>query len=132
MKRYALDASALMAFFEREPGADRVEELLRETAGTERRLLMSVVNWGEVYYSVWRKYGEAVAKQKIEEIARLPIEVVDVDRETALLAATLKAQHKLPYADCFAAALGSSKKATVVTTDPEFRLVRDSIEIMTI
>ena len=120
MKRYVLDASALMAFFEQEPGADRVEGLLREAAGTERRLLMSVVNWGEVYYVVWRKYGEAAARQKLEEMARLPLEVVDVDLEITKLAASLKAQHKLPYADCFAAALAQQQKAGLVTADRDF------------
>jgi len=130
VKRYVLDASALMAFFEHEPGADRVEELLREAAGTERRLLLSVVNWGEVYYSVWRKYGETMAKQKVEEIARLPIELVDVDLETAKLAATLKAQHKLPYADCFAAALAAQRRALVVTADRDFECLKDAIGVL--
>jgi len=124
VKRYVLDASALMAFFEHEPGADQVEGLLREAAGTERRLLMSVVNWGEVYYVVWRKYGEAAARQKLEEMARLPLEVVDVDLEITKLAASLKAQHKLPYADCFAAALAEMEKASIVTSDADFRQPR--------
>ena len=130
MKRYVLDASALMAFFEKEPGADREEGLLREAAGTERRLLMSVVNWGEVYYVVWRKYGEAAARQKLEEMARLPLEVVDVDMETTLLAASLKAKHKLPYADCFAAALAQQQKASLVTVDRDFAQLERELAVV--
>jgi PIN domain nuclease of toxin-antitoxin system len=57
MKTYVLDASALMTFFEDRPGAEKVEELLAKAAEAKRPLAMSVVNWGEVYYSVWRARG---------------------------------------------------------------------------
>ena len=61
MKTYVLDASALMTFFENRPGADKVEELLAGAADATRPLAMSVVNWGEVYYSIWRAHGEKTA-----------------------------------------------------------------------
>ena len=129
MKRYVLDASALMAFFEREPGADRVEQLLSAAAASERPLLMSVVNWGEVYYSTWRKYGEEVARRTLAEIAQLPIEVVDVDMEMTKLAASFKARHKLPYADAFAAALAKERRASLITTDKDFKLIEGEISL---
>ena len=130
MKRYVLDASALMAFFEREPGADQVEELIRAAAASERPLLISVVNWGEVYYSIWRKYGEDAAGRKAEEIARLPIEVVPADLDLARLAASFKARHKLPYADAFAAALALSRKASLVTSDPDFKPLARQLDLL--
>ena len=121
MKTYVLDASALMAFFEDRPGAEKVEELLAKAADTKHPLLMSVVNWGEVYYSVWRARGLKAADAKLLEIAQLPIQVFDVDMELAQAAARLKAQHNLPYADCFAAALAQARKAALVTSDKDFR-----------
>jgi predicted nucleic acid-binding protein len=124
MKTYVLDASALMTFFEDRAGADQVEELLAKAAESKRPLLMSVVNWGEVYYSVWRARGENAAGAKLREIAQLPIEIVGVDMELGKLAATLKVQHNLPYADCFAAALAQARKATLVTTDKDFERAR--------
>ena len=54
MKRVVLDASALMTFFEDRPGAAKVEELIAQATEGKCELLISVVNWGEVYYSVWR------------------------------------------------------------------------------
>jgi ribonuclease VapC len=120
MKTYVLDSSALMTFFEDRPGAEKVEELLAKAAETKRPLLMSVVNWGEVYYSVWRARGEKAASAKLREIAQLPIQVIDVDMELAKLAASLKAEHNLPYADCFAAALAQARKAALVTSDKDF------------
>ena len=130
MKRFVLDASALMAFFERRAGADQVEELLRQAGESGRPLLMSVVNWGEVYYSVWRMRGEAVANQKLVEIAQLPIEVVDVDMAMTKQAAGLRAQHKLPYVDCFAAALAHHHKATLATSDEDFAQIGKTVGIL--
>ena len=64
MKSFVLDASALMTFFENRPGAAKVEEILRGAADSQRPLAMSVINWGEVYYSIWRTHGEKAATAK--------------------------------------------------------------------
>ena len=52
-----------MTFFEDRPGADKVEELIQLAIEARRELLLSVVNWGEVYYSVWRARGPGVARK---------------------------------------------------------------------
>jgi len=130
MKTYVLDASALMTFFEDRSGAEKVEELLAKAAETKRPLLMSVVNWGEVYYSVWRARGEKAASAKLREIAQLPIQVIDVDMELAKLAASLKAEHNLPYADCFAGALAQNRKGTLVTSDKDFQRAKTALKIL--
>jgi ribonuclease VapC len=129
MKTYVLDSSALMTFFEDRPGADKVEELLAKAAKAKRPLLMSVVNWGEVYYSVWRARGEKAAAAKLQEIAQLPIEIVGVDMELGELATRLKAERNLPYADCFAAALAQARKATLVTSDKDFESMGAGLKI---
>ena len=128
MKTYVLDSSALMTFFEDRPGADKVEELLAKAAEAKHPLLMSVVNWGEVYYSVWRARGQKAADAKLLEIAQLPIEIVGVDMELGKLAASLKAEHNLPYADCFAAALAQAGKAALVTSDKDFQRVGTALK----
>jgi len=127
---YVLDASALMAFFEDRGGSEKVEELLSQAAEAQRPLLMSVVNWGEVYYAIWRARGEKAANLTLQEVAQLPIELIDVDSELARLAASLKAQHNLPYADCFAAALAQARKAALVTTDKDFERVANALKIL--
>jgi predicted nucleic acid-binding protein len=127
---YVLDASALMAFFEDRAGGEKVEELLSKAAEAKRPLLMSVVNWGEVYYAIWRAHGEKAADSKLQETAQLPIELMNVDAELAWLAASLKAQHNLPYADCFAAALAQTRKAALVTTDKDFECVASVLRIV--
>ncbi|MGC2529943.1 MAG: PIN domain-containing protein [Candidatus Acidiferrum sp.] len=130
MKRIVLGASALMTFFENRPGADKVEDLIHLAVAGKRHLLMSVVNWGEVYYSTWRVHGPGVARKIIEDIAQLPIELVAADLELARAAADLRANHKLPYTDCFAAALAAHHKASLATSDKDFAVVEKRLDIL--
>jgi predicted nucleic acid-binding protein len=130
MKRVVLDASALMTFFENRSGADKVEELIHLGVAGKRQLLMSVVNWGEVYYSTWRAHGPGVARKIIEDISKLPIEIADADLDLTHIAAELRADHKLPYTDCFAAALAAHRKASLATSDQDFATVEKEIDIL--
>ena len=130
MKRIVLDASALMTFFEDRPGVDKVEDLIRLGVEGKRQLLMSVVNWGEVYYSTWRAKGPGVARKILEDIAQLPVEIVDADLELTRIAAELRAEHKLPYTDCFAAALAAARKASLATSDKDFASVEKKLDLL--
>jgi len=130
MKRLVLDASALMTFFENRPGAEKVQDLIRLGLEGKRQLLMSVVNWGEVYYSTWRTKGPGVARNVIEDIAQLPLEIVDADPDLTHTAAELRAEHKLPYTDCFAAALALHRKASLATSDKDFTHVEKAVQII--
>ena len=130
MKRVVLDASAVITFFEGRPGAEKVEELMARAAEAKCQLLMSVVNWGEVYYSVWRSKGPGVAHKVVSEIAQLPIDLVDANYDLTKRAAEIHAEYKLPYADCFAAALAAECKATLATSDQDFVRVENRVQIL--
>ena len=130
MKRIVLDASALMTFFGNRPGAAKVEELIHLAMNGKRELLMSVVNWGEVYYSVWRDRGPGFAQHILAKIAQLPISLVPADVELTRRAAEFRAQHKLPYANCFAAALAANAKASLLTSDHDFAQVEKHMPIL--
>jgi predicted nucleic acid-binding protein len=125
-----LDSYALLAFLEDEPGADQVHDLLVQAEKSDEKLLMSVVNLGEVWYSIARGYSEDTAEAKLREILEMAIEVVDADWNLTRQAAAFKVKGKIAYADCFAAALASQRKAQLVTGDPEFRLLEDRVEIL--
>ena len=126
-----LDGWALMALFNDEPAAGEVERLIQKADAGTHKLLMCVVNWGEIYYSVMRGASPEMAEQKAKEIAAMPIELVPVsdDLHLARQAATFKATHKMSYADCFAAALARIKNAELVTGDPEFKALEKEIKI---
>ena len=129
MAAKVLDSWALLAFFKDEPAGLAVEELIHKASAEKIRLLLSVVNWGEVYYGMWRAGGEKAAQDAARDISRLPIELVDADLHLTRQAATYKATHKMSYANAFAAALAKEKKAELVTGDSEFKPLEKEIKI---
>jgi ribonuclease VapC len=129
MATKVLDSWALIAFFEDEPAAEAVEKILEQATAEKHRLLISVVNWGEIYYNTMRKVSEAAAEQKLKEIAAMPIEIVGADPHLTKQAAIYKATKKMSYADCFGAALAKMRNAEFVTGDPEFKEVEKEIKI---
>jgi ribonuclease VapC len=131
MANRVLDSWALLAFFEDEPAAEAVEELLDQASREKHRLFMTSVNWAEVYYSTMREVSQAAAEQHAQIIANLPIEIVGVgdDLKLARQAAIFKATHRISLADAFAAALAKEKKAELVTGDFEFEALAKDIKI---
>ncbi len=129
MATKVLDAYALMAFFEDEPGADLVRGLLLKAEESDLKLLMSVVNLGEVWYSIARTTSPETADQYIHEIEGMSIDIVEADWQLTRQAAVFKANGKLAYGDCFAAALAKNRKAELITGDKEFKALQDEIKI---
>ena len=132
MATIVLDAHALMVLFNDEPGADEVERILLKAESGSPKLLMSVVNWGEIYYSILRGASQEMAETKAHEIAGMQIELVPVDADDLELvrqAAAFKATRKMSYADCFAAALAKIKNAELVTGDREFKQLARDVKI---
>ena len=121
MKTYVFDASALFAFLRDGPGAAKVDELLKEARRVRARVLMSAVNYGEVYGLILREFGWEQTLTAVDAVRTLPVELMDVTPQRACQAADLKARYKLYYVDSFAAALAVEQKATLVTSDSDFR-----------
>ncbi len=129
MATKVLDSYALMAFFEDEPGADFVRGLIHKAVESDTDLLMTVVNLGEVWYSIARTNSSQIADQYIEEIKGMGIEIVDIDWILTRQAAAFKVNGNISYGDCFAAALAKIRKAELVTGDKEFKSLDSEIKI---
>jgi predicted nucleic acid-binding protein len=120
MRSFVLDANAVVDYVQNGPGTAKVESLLVDAFRQQRPLLISVLNWGEVFYLMWQRVGEEKARQVLADLSRLPIRIVPVDLPQALKAGELKVLHKIPYVDCLAAALATLHQATLVTSDRDF------------
>jgi predicted nucleic acid-binding protein len=116
MKSHVLDANALYRFLMDQPGADIVEDLFKRARDTKTTLLLSVINWGEVYYNIAMKRGIAATQAFMAEVRLLPLTVISADEGITETAAKFKAGYGLPYADCFAAAI-TGKTNVLVTAD---------------
>ncbi len=131
MAAKVLDSWALMAFYNDEPAADAVEELLLQGADGRHQLYMSVINWAEIYTAYARGDSAEAAEAKAREMATLSIEIVGVggDLKLARQAAIYKARGGISYGDAYAGALAREKNAELVTGDTELKRLSREIKI---
>jgi len=125
---YLLDSFALLAYLDDEPGKERVQQLLTQADSRKCRLVMCLVNLGEVLYIVERERGLALAQSVLALVESLPIELLEASRDLVLDAAHVKAHHALSYADAFAVATAMRERAIVLTGDPEFETVGELVK----
>ncbi len=101
--------------------------MLEAAERREHKLLMNIVNLGEVFYVSAKLRDLAYAGWIIENL-RSRITVVSAGDELVLAAARLKARHTISYADAFAAATAIERGSPLVTGDPELRTVTEREE----
>jgi len=70
---------------------------------------------------ILREYGPERAAATMNAVHPLPIRLIDATPQRAFGAAEVKSKYKLYYVDSFAAALAIEYKATLVTSDSDFR-----------
>ena len=125
-----LDAWAIIAFLQdEEPAASDVRNALQDANTHDGRLFLSVINLGEVLYTVGRRKGEALAQETINEIRLLPINIIAPEAETIMKAARLKIHHRLSYADAFAVVTAQIMHATLMTGDPEIIRLKGFVSV---
>ena len=74
--------------------------MFKEARDAEQPLRMSVINWGEVYYTIAKVEGFAETARIMDRVKLLPLTVLDAGEAVTAQAAQLKAGYGLPYADC--------------------------------
>ena len=117
---YVLDSWAVLRLLDgTEPAASRVEHV----CSTERPI-MSWINVGEVFYVIRRLQGEGAARATVRDL-RPTISLELPTEQRVLDAARLKADHRMAYADAFAASTAIAHDAVLLTGDPEL-LVDDA------
>ena len=121
-----LDASALIAFFKREPGADVVERSLRDA-------VVSAVNLSEVL----DKSGlQQVDYARVTSLLRnWNVDIAPFDAEQAALAATIRqrlGRSDISFADRACLALAQHHALPAVTADRLWRSFDIGIEIQLI
>jgi ribonuclease VapC len=126
---FVLDSFPLLAYLQDEPTASRIEKLL-DNAGKEKcRLLLCIINLGEILYITERRGGLVKAQDTLALIQQLPIEILPADEQTVFAAAHIKANYTISYADAFVAAIGIQENATLITADPEFHAVEEIVDV---
>lgn len=127
-KKYVLDSYAVLCYLQDEPGSDKMASFLEKAQQNEIELYMTWVNFGEVYYRVWREYSKGEANKIAELVEQWPLKMLSADKDFCLTAASIKAENALAYADAFAIAASMLIKGALVTGDPEIQKVSDKVD----
>jgi len=130
MKAFVLDSWAVIAYLEDEPSAEKIGEIIGGAHESGTPLLMTVINAGEVWYTVAREDSDEAADQSFKDIADLGVNIIDADWNLTLQASRFKAKGRIAYADCFAAALAKRMGAPLVTGDREFKILEKDVPII--
>jgi len=123
--KVVLDASALLAMVQDEPGGDRVAAMLLDSRKT---VLVSTLNWSETFDRLLRA---GVPEDTVELLlSRIGAQTVDFDPEQAKIAAKLRlTSPALSLADRACLALAITRKATAWTTDKIWTRVQAGVAI---
>ena len=124
MPRYVLDASAVLAWLQAEPGEAIVDPLLGEAA-------ISAPNWSEVLQKAAQKGRDA--RETGELLKALGLEVVALTEDDAALAAALWFEApSLSLADRCCLALARRLGVRAVTADATWQDLAIGVEILPI
>ena len=127
--RIVLDSFALVCFFHKEPGWDKVKEVFYGLSSSDQKALFSAINWGEFYYIVKRRVGKDKAEEALALLEQLPITILPVDNELVKEAAEIKSDYPVSYADAFCIALAQRSNCRILTNDPEFKSVQHLVAV---
>jgi len=122
---FVLDTSAVLALRSDEPGARRVEEILRLGSQGKTRVLVSFMSRMEILYRVTASEGEAAARAALRLLDVAGVGWISCEPEILDAAALLKARGGLSVADAWIAATAMTRHAVLVHKDPEFARARE-------
>jgi len=127
---FIFDSHALLKFFQKERGYEKVFHLLEEIKKTGAVKYINAINLGEIVYSTKKEFGDQKKLEVLANIERLNFTILPIPNSLIFRAAEYKAQYAVSYADCFTLASAVEHKATLVTGDPEFKKVEHLVDIV--
>lgn len=130
MSSLLFDSFALLRFFQKEPGGDKVRDLLRRAIDVTTPRLLNAMNLGELIYITQRRFGDQKKLEMLAHIHRMEFTILPCPNDLIFHAAELKARYPISYTDAFALASAMEHGATLVTGDPEFRKMEHLVGIV--
>ena len=116
---YVLDTSALVAYFKDEPGAGKVEPVLRQPSS----FLLPFMAIMELRYVLVRTFPPPRVDQIIRTLRASGAPIIESNPAWGAAAARLKARGRLSLADAWIASLALLHDAELMHSDPEFERV---------
>ena len=129
-KDYVLDTSAIFALTKDEPGADKVEKILKDGGRGKFVIFLSFATLLELYYITHQEKGEKAARELLLMVKTLPVERVESSERLILIAGRIKANYHLSVADSLIVATAIEKEAILVHKDPELEVVSSHVQTL--
>ncbi len=123
MKKYLIDSSCWIEIFTQGPQSGLCEKYLDKKA----EILVPTLVIYEVYKKILVKASEDQALSAISFLSQNT--TLDLDRDTALLAADLSIEYRLAMADSIVLAHSKTQEASLITRDYDFHGIPDVVVI---
>ena len=78
MPDYLFDSHALLAFFQKEKGAEVVEKILRKALTQQIDRFICIINLGEIIYITKRQFGESKKLEILGRVYQLGFKVLPI------------------------------------------------------
>lgn len=129
--RVLLDTKPLIKLFAKEEGWEAVQKIAYRIEAEEIDAVVSVVTLTEIYYKYLQEGKIDSAKARTQELRYATyLRKLDVNEDVAVKAGEFKGKYKISIADAFIAATAYFSSSTIITDDPDFKLIRE-IKTMT-
>jgi predicted nucleic acid-binding protein len=119
-RNVVLDTSAVLSFLCDEDGAALVESYLIKARKGGLTVYLCFATLAEVFSCSLKKESRERAELYVASINSWPAKWVHSSAELSLAAGTLKAMHKMSFADSFIAATAMHLDSALIHKDPEF------------
>ena len=127
---FIFDSHALLKFFQKEKGHEKVTRLLEETRRTGATKYINAINLGEIIYTTKKVFGDQKKLEVLANIERLSFIILSIPNNLIFQAAEYKAHYSISCADSFALASAVEHNAVLVTGDPELKKVEHLVDIV--
>lgn len=120
---FLLDTSAIVALLEDEPGAERVQYILRHET-----VLLPFIVLLEIYYVTLQESGKDAANARyamLKALATVPLK--EVSEPVLLTAGRFKAHYPISLADALIAAFAYRHGSVLVHKDPEYEALEGQV-----
>jgi predicted nucleic acid-binding protein len=114
-----------------EDGAENVHKMLNAAFDGDIDIIMNKINVLEVYYDIYRTYGQENALKYLRDIKSIPIEInSEITDDLLKEAGRFKVTYKVSLADSIVLAEAKINNASIIIADHhEFNIIETSEDI---
>ena len=120
---YILDTSVLADYLAE-------DKSVKELKQYSKAALLPFVVLTEIYYLIFRRKGKIVADEILQSVLNWQLTILNPNEQICLSAGLIKGKYSLGIADSFIAAFALASEATLITKDPDFRILEPHLKLL--